>query len=324
MGKTGFANQTNINNDVLETVRCIVCGNTKKDLFKEKYKKENCSVYECCVCNFTFIPQYFRKSIDYTKYKPIDAVQEVAKSDVWFKIQRNLLRYNLIKKHTSGKKLFDIGCGFGHFLFTGKQLGYAVTGAEMSKANIEYIRSNFDFPVFDGNLLDVKEDEKYDIMTLWDVLEHMDEADKIVAKVSRMLVPGGHLFIQVPQIDSFFARLLKDKWWEMGLDHVNYFSKKTIKKFYAKYGLEVVKIYSSIELKNVLLYVILPKLKRKRKQQQKQAWTVTDRQKEFNKITNKPTYMRKLIVLIHNSLYKTLAFFHIGDEMIVVARKTKN
>ncbi len=320
-GKDSFEKIESINktDDIFAGIRCIVCGNQDKLRFIKKYFKENCVVVECQNCFFHFIPSYFRKTIDYTTYKSDETGKEVAKADAWLKIQRNLLRYELIRKYKKSGDLFDIGCGFGHFLLTGKQLGYNVTGVEMSRANLEYIRKNLDLDVQEKNFLDVNEDTKYDIMTLWDVLEHIDDADKIIAKVSGMLKPNGNIFIQVPQIDSFFARLLKDKWWEMGLDHVNYFSHKTIKLLFEKYGIEVVKIKSSLEIKNVFLYVILPRLKRRKKPVN--TWTVTDRQQEFNKITAKPMWYRRLLVLVHNIIYKTLSFFRIGDEMIVAGVK---
>lgn len=305
--------------EIFENIRCIVCQNQDKARFRVRYEKENCPVVECLICSFHFIPPCFRKSVDYSKYKSTDAVKEVAKGDVWLKVQRNLLRYQLIQKYQLSGKIYDVGCGFGHFLLTGKQLGYDVTGVEMSSANVEFIRKEFNIQVEENDFLKVHEEQPYDIMTLWDVLEHIDSADKIIEKVSRMLHPGGYVFIQVPQIDSFFARLLKDKWWAMGLDHVNYFSKKTIRKLLINHRIEIITIKSSLELKNLLLYVILPKLKRK--QISEKTWTTVERQKEFNKLTRKPSWMRHLMVKAHNVIYKTLSLLHLGDEMIVVGRK---
>jgi 2-polyprenyl-3-methyl-5-hydroxy-6-metoxy-1,4-benzoquinol methylase len=304
--------------DIFEGIRCIVCGNNDKGQFKVKYCKENCSIVVCQNCSFHFIPPYYRKAVDYTQYKTAAAIQEVAQADVWLKIQRNLLRYRLIRKYQKTGKVYDIGCGFGHFLFTGKQLGYEVSGVEMSKANVEFVRSQFHINVEENNFLNVREDEKYDIVTLWDVLEHIDAADQIIEKVSRILRPGGHVFVQVPQIDSFFATLLREQWWAMGLDHVNYFSRKTIRALFTKHRINVKKIRSSIELKNVFLYAILPRMKRKKKSEI--SWTVVDRQQEFNKLTRKPMWIRRLLIKVHNIVYKILSFLHVGDEMIVVAQ----
>jgi len=68
------------------------------------------------------------------------------------------------------------------------------------------------------------------VITLWDVLEHIDKADTFIDKCTKLNKPGSYLVLQVPQIDSYFAKRHKDQWKMMGLDHVNYFSKKTITK----------------------------------------------------------------------------------------------
>ncbi len=307
--------------DIFQDIRCIVCGNNNKKAFHVLYEKDNCSVVMCEQCSFQFIPPFYRKAIDYSNYKSSEVAREVARGDVWLKIERNLLRYQLIKKYKKSGTLYDIGCGFGHFLVAGKKMGYRVAGVEMSSANVDFIRNEFDITVEKNSFLDVAESQKYDIMTLWDVLEHIDRADLIVEKASRMLHPGGFVFIQVPQIDSFFARLLQDQWWAMGLDHVNYFSKRTITHLLARYGIKVVKIRSSLEIKNIFLYVILPKLQRRKNPDK--TWTTVERQREFNRITKKPNWMRRIMVGVHNIIYKSLSLARIGDEMIVVGKKAK-
>jgi 2-polyprenyl-3-methyl-5-hydroxy-6-metoxy-1,4-benzoquinol methylase len=305
--------------DIYNGIRCIVCGNRDAGRFTIKYRKPNCAIVRCADCSFCFIPPHYRKSIDYTQYKTPATVQEVARGDLWLKIQRNLLRYRLIRKYHKSGKVFDIGCGFGHFLLTGKQLGYDVSGVETSKANVEFIRNRFQIQVEESDFLKVRENASFDIMTLWDVLEHIDNADRIIEKTSRMLKPGGTVFVQVPQLGSFFSVLMGSNWWAMGLDHVNYFSRKTIRDLFARNGMDVKQIRSSIELKNVLIYVILPRLKRRRKTVS--SWSTADRQKEFNRLTRKPMWMRRVLVGLHNGIYRALSFFHIGDEMIVVAQK---
>jgi len=305
--------------EIFENIKCIVCNNNEVDKFSTKYEKQDCSVIVCHVCNFHFIPPYYRKKIDYTKYKSKEVAQAVKNADVWIKIQRNLLRYQLIHQYQKEGSVYDGGVGFGHFILTGKQLGHEVYGVELSEANVGFIRNDLKLDVEYNNFLDVSEDKKYEIVTLWDVLEHIDEADKIIEKASRITKDGGFIFIQVPQIDSFFASLLTDSWWAMGLDHVNYFSKKTIKQLLLKYGFRTKKIKSSIELKNIYNYVIMPKLKRRKKKAA--PINAVERQKAFNKLTKKPKIFIWLLVKIHNIVYKTASFLRIGDEMIVVAEK---
>jgi len=309
--------QTDAN--IFENIKCIVCNNKEIDKFSIKYEKQDCAVVLCHVCKFHFIPPFYRKKIDYTKYKSKEVAQAVKDADVWIKIQRNKLRYQLIHRYKKKGSVYDVGVGFGHFILTGKLLGHEVYGVELSQANVDFVRNDLLLDVENNNFLDVSEDKKYDIVTLWDVLEHIDAGDKIIEKASRIMKSGGFIFLQVPQIDSFFAKLLNGAWWAMGLDHVNYFSKKTIKQLLSKYGFRTKKIKSSIELKNIYNYVIMPKLKRRKKKAA--PINAAERQKEFNKLTKKPRFLLWLFVKLHNIVYKSASFLHIGDEMIVVAEK---
>jgi 2-polyprenyl-3-methyl-5-hydroxy-6-metoxy-1,4-benzoquinol methylase len=248
--------------------------------------------------------------------------ERVAQGDLWIKKQRNLLRYRVISKtHPSGSVL-DVGCGFGHFLLTGKELGYGVRGVEMCRENAEFVEKRFGIPVWQGDFLEYPESELYDVITMWDALEHMGQANKVVEKASCLLKRGGLLVVQVPQADSIIARMLGSGWWAMGPDHANYFSKKTMRILLEKNGLAVKRIQSSLELKNVLVYVLLPRLARLRDKKRKME--TAERQEAFNRMTNKPFWMRRLIVAIHNAVYGTMSFFWIGDEMIVAAIKKSN
>jgi 2-polyprenyl-3-methyl-5-hydroxy-6-metoxy-1,4-benzoquinol methylase len=173
------------------------------------------------------------------------------------------------------------------------------------------------------------EARKFDIITMWDVLEHIDKADAFLARCAKLTKSGGYLVLQVPQIDSYVARRERDNWKMMGLDHVNYFSKKTITKILEKNGYEVLKIKSSYEIKLFIMYTLLPLLKRRKgkKQQSLREVNVTinaaERQQYFNKFTSRPMWQLKLFILAHNCLYNLLSFLNVGEEMMVAARKVK-
>ena len=306
--------------DIFENIKCCVCQNDDRNLFRVKYRKTDCEVVECLRCSFHFIPPYYRNQIDYTSYKSAEVAAEIKKSNVWLKIQRNLLRYRLIQRYCRGKRVFDVGAGYGHFLLAGKQRGYTIAGIEMSHANVDYIRDELQLPVVQADILSYDPNAKYDIVTMWDVLEHIDSADAVIARVATLLETGGFVFIQVPQFDGFFSRLLGDKWWSMGLDHVNYFTRRTITRLLSAYGFEVRTIRSSIELKNILNNYILPRFI-KRKARAENRWTAAERQRQFNKLTKKPQWQLVVFVRVNNIVYKLLSWLHIGNEMIVVAKK---
>ncbi|MES2679693.1 MAG: class I SAM-dependent methyltransferase [Bacteroidota bacterium] len=304
-----------------EKVFCQCCLNSDPSAFKEKFKKDELIVLECNKCTFNFLPWYYRKDITYTDYKNDLVLEQIRKGNNWLKIQRHLLRYELIKKYKKSGFLFDLGVGWGHFLLAGQQLGYSVYGIEISKNPYLYSKNDLGLPVDHIDFFKMeKPDASFDIITMWDVLEHIDEANPVIKKCADLLKKDGYIFIQVPQIDSFIARKKQANWNMMGLDHVNYFSKKTITKLLESHGFEVVKIKSSIELKLLLMYTILPWIK-KLKGKKKETISSAERQEYYNKTTQKPQWVLKTFVVVHNIIYKLLSALNIGEEMIVVARK---
>lgn len=305
-----------------DKIVCECCGNDDPAQFSEKFHKNNLIVLECNRCSFDFIPWHYRKDITYTDYKNDAVLEQIRKGNDWLKIQRHLLRFKLIRRFQKSGSLFDLGVGWGHFLLAGQQLGYDVYGIEISKNPYIYSKEDLGLPVDHVDFFKMdKPDESFDIITMWDVLEHIDEAGVFVEKCASLLKKDGYLVLQVPQIDSFIAKRQKEKWNMMGLDHVNYFSKKTITHLLERKGFEVVKIKSSIELKLLLMYTILPWIKKMKGGDKKQAISSAERQEYYNKTTQRPKWVLKLFVLVHNGIYRTLSFLRIGEEMIVVARK---
>ena len=310
-----------------EEICCCVCNNNNSDLFELKYQKEHFAVVICNICSLHFIPPYYRKQIKYEQYKNEAVTTEVRKGNNWVKIQRHKLRFKFIQKFVKTGKLFDLGAGWGHFMLAGKELGYDVYGIEISEQPYLYCVNDLKLPVDHVDFFEMDESRQFDIITMWDVLEHIDKAGDFLEKSSKLTKPNGYLFLQVPQIDSYFAKRHQDNWKMMGLDHVNYFGKKTITQILANHGYEVVKIKSSFEIKLFIMYTLLPFIKKIKSNKKgrvselNKTINAAERQNYFNKFTNKPLWQLKLFVFIHNRIYNFLSFFNIGEEMMVAARK---
>jgi 2-polyprenyl-3-methyl-5-hydroxy-6-metoxy-1,4-benzoquinol methylase len=309
--------------DIFDEAICCVCNNSDTKEFKVKYKKDNYAVCECNKCSLVFIPPYFRKQISYENYKDENVANAVRNGNNFVKIERHKLRYNLIKKYKPNGSLFDLGAGWGHFMLTGQQLGYDVYGIEISEQPYLYSKNDLKLPVDHIDFFDMKEDKTFDIITMWDVLEHIDKADTFIEKCARVNSKNGYIVIQVPQIDSYFAKKYKDDWKMMSLDHVNYFGKKTITQLLNKHGYEVECIKSSFEIKLFIMYTVLPFIKKFKgsKTEVKTEIKSSERQQYFNTFTQKPLWKLKLYMKIHNVIYNTLSALNIGEEMIVIAKK---
>ncbi len=312
-----------------EDIRCCVCGNTDPDKFRLKYHKENFAVVVCTACDFHFIPPHFRKTIQYTQYKNADVTKAVRSGNNWVKIQRHKLRFKFIRKYIKKGHLFDLGAGWGHFMLAARELGYTTTGIEIAEQPYLYCVNDLKLPVEHVDFFELDPALKYDIITMWDVLEHIDKADDFLKKCNVHTKPGGYLFLQVPQIDSYFAKKHKDNWKMMGLDHVNYFGKKTITEILKRNGYEVLEIKSSFEIKLFVMYTLLPFLKRFKSKEKKSlretnvSINAAERQNYFNKLTSAPRWLLQIFVWIHNFIYNFLSFIGVGEEMMVAARKVK-
>ena len=289
---------------IFENIKCCVCGNTDK--FKTKYVKKDFYVVECNNCSFNFIPQYFSKRITYEDYKDEKVLEEIRKGNDWLKIQRHLLRFKLIRKYKKEGSLFDLGVGWGHFLYTGKKLGYDVFGVELAKIPFQYAKQDLDLPVERIDFFDLEvKDKTYDIITMWAVLEHIADADIVIQKSSKMIKDGGYIFIEIPQIDSFLAKYWKEKWRMMSSGHVNYFSKDTITQLLKCNGFEVEAIKSLFEFKLFLMYGILPFIKNIKAKFSKNIGVSdeADKQSFFNKTTNFPKWILRIVIVIHNFIH---------------------
>jgi ubiquinone/menaquinone biosynthesis C-methylase UbiE len=309
-----------------EGIHCRVCNNTNPEEFRVVYDFSDFVVVECHRCKFNFIPYAYRKNIKYHQYKDADVTAAIRAGNNWVKIQRHKLRLQFIKKHSPHGSLFDLGAGWGHFMQAAKEVGYSVKGIEISEQQATYAREDLKLPVIHGDFFEMPEAEKFDVITMWDVLEHIDLPDLLLDKCSRISKPGGMVYILIPQVDSFVAKRAKKQWNMVGLDHVNYFSKKTITQLLNRYGYEVVEIRSSIEIKLFIMYTLLPWIKRLKGRSKKslrevnQTVTAAERQRFFNRFTSMPKWILRMFVAVHNVLYNLLSWLKIGDEMVIAAR----
>jgi 2-polyprenyl-3-methyl-5-hydroxy-6-metoxy-1,4-benzoquinol methylase len=304
-------------------IKCEVCGNVDTDMFLLRFSRTDFNVVECKNCEFVFIPQFYRQQIPYENYRDDEVLQSVRKGNNYIKFRRHKLRLKLIKHYVNSGKLYDIGVGWGHFLNTAKLLGFEASGVEISELMQHYATNDLKLDVVHDNFFNLSlPHNNWDVATMWDVLEHIEQPDLAVEKVHQILKPGGYFVLQVPQIDSKVAIRQKQNWTMMSIEHINYFSRKSIKTLLESKGFEIVKYKSSYELKLFLMFTVLPWLRRKKGQSNaKVNITNSERQNFFNKVTNLPKFIIWLGLLAHDIIYKSLTCLNFGEEMIVVARK---
>lgn len=137
-------------------------------------------------------------------------------------------------------RLLEVGCGDGDFLVSAEAEGWAVTGVEYSGAACEKARQRLkDGKVFCGELATAGlEPEQFDLCVISDVLEHVRSPLDFLKHLHRVLKPGGTLFIATPSMDSWSARLMRQKWMEFKTEHLTYFDRHTLQTALFKSGFQ--------------------------------------------------------------------------------------
>ncbi|NIA01842.1 MAG: glycosyltransferase [Nitrospirae bacterium] len=131
--------------------------------------------------------------------------------------------------------LLEVGCGYGDFLERAAARGLSVTGIEYSAHSAEVARKKLGDKgkVLCGTITQfLSAEEQFDFIVFVDVLEHVRNPRAFLRNVHKLLRKDGVSMAIVPSLDSFSARLMKNKWMEFKPEHLWYFSKSTLKQLF--------------------------------------------------------------------------------------------
>ncbi len=139
----------------------------------------------------------------------------------------------------NGRPLLDVGCYTGVFVEIAGRHGWDAWGVEPSRWAVEQARGQ-GLRVVQGTLETAHLPEAYfDVVTMWDVIEHLADPRGVIDQVYRLLKPGGLLVVHTIDIESPFARLMGARWpWLMEM-HIYYFSRHTLRAMLELCGFRV-------------------------------------------------------------------------------------
>lgn len=137
----------------------------------------------------------------------------------------------------------DIGCAGGAFLRAAKALGLSAIGVEPNRWMGEYARSTHGLDVRSGTLADQTfPTASFDLVTLWDVIEHLSDPSDELRRIHTLLKPNGFLVVNYPDFGSLPAKLLGRKWPFLLSVHLIYYTPSTIRRQLKRCGFEVMDI----------------------------------------------------------------------------------
>ena len=209
-------------------------------------------------------------------------------------------RYRLVEEFTPkpGRAL-DIGCAAGFFLHVLQQRGWDVAGVEPSTAIARHATETYGITnIHVGDLAAAPFAPKsFDLITMWDVIEHIPEPIAFLETAVSLLKDDGVLILETQNLDSRFARMLGKRWHHYKhLEHLYHFDPKTIAIALDKVGLRVERLTPKYGGKNISMAFI------------------RERATRLHKALRTPL---KLLA----PLDRVKMYVNMRDEMIVVARR---
>ena len=201
-------------------------------------------VVKCSGCGLVYLNPRLQSSLivdsyaegEDTTFIEQDAMRIRTFSAVFRKLSRKFC-FPLSQK----TKVLDIGCAGGAFLRAARDLGVSVTGIEPSKWLSNYARTEYALDVRTGTLFENSFPESsFDVVTLWDVIEHVPDPNSELVEVRRILKRDGILIVNYPDFGSLAARVLGRKWPFLLSVHLVYYTRQTIRRQLRKAGFQVV------------------------------------------------------------------------------------
>ncbi len=202
---------------------------------------EHPQIVQCRYCGYVYAnPRWVATDL-------LDAYQAV--EDETYVIERQgrelTFRKHLESLHqitgpAQGRRLLDVGAYIGVFVEVARDAGWQACGVEPSRWAVEEARRH-NLPVIQGTQQSLDpENEKFDVITMWDVIEHVPDPSAELARSFELLKPGGIIAVHTMDIESVAARLLGQRWpWLMDM-HIQYFSQRTMKQMLQKNGFELI------------------------------------------------------------------------------------
>jgi len=214
---------------------CPACGETSREAAIEKYGRYK--LFGCGACGLQFWEP--REMPDARWYEQMYG----GRDEKLLPLEPGHKYFLADALAPRGGELLDIGCGTGNFLAAARDAGYGVTGIEMDRNAARFARERLGlqrvFPLTISEFAERHAEERFEVVTFFEVLEHQAAPVEFVQKVKACVRPGGAIALSVPNRER----------WLTGPDVLDYppnhFSRwnaATLRKFLSAQGFEMLSI----------------------------------------------------------------------------------
>jgi len=233
----------------LREVDCYLCGSSHRRI---RFREGPIQLVECSQCSLVYTTprldseglkalyqeQYWQSACA-RDYGYLDYLKD---KDLYFRSFRKRLQ-NVLVHRTSGR-LLDVGCAAGFFLHTAREAGFDYHGIDVAAPMVKYAREELGLQnITEGTLESAGfPDAYFDIVTLWDVVEHLPDPISVLRESHRVLKPDGILVLETQNVQSRIARLMGRRWHHFKmLEHLYHFNPETCTRMLSTAGFDVLR-----------------------------------------------------------------------------------
>ena len=200
-------------------------------------------LYECKVCNSSFTQNIVREQVAYKMYSEGSSADKWPRDTSLVEEKHTNIIARLDKYFLKEKRVLDIGCNTGILLDYARSRGCLTYGIEPSSASLEVLRNkgHIAFPSIEST------SEKYDVITAFDLIEHLYDVSGFLNRTWELLADGGEIILLTGDIQSFTARLAKEHWWYLKApEHIVFPSVKYVSRTNGYRLVSVDKTFASV------------------------------------------------------------------------------
>ncbi|MEO6213652.1 MAG: class I SAM-dependent methyltransferase [Vicinamibacterales bacterium] len=238
----------------LEHVACAVCGHDDYTVvYAARYDREKDAdlvqkfrasgdellidqLVRCSGCGFQYVNPRLSSDLILAGYVDGDDPAYVSQLTARERTFANSLAE--IERAAGGKgRLLDIGTAAGAFVAAARDRGWRAEGCEPNRWLAEWGAGHYGITIRQGSLFDQSYAAgSFDVITLWDVIEHTPDPAAVLERCRQLLTPQGVLVVNYPDIGSWIARVLGRRWLFLSSVHLHYFDRRTIRLLLERTG----------------------------------------------------------------------------------------
>ena len=233
----------------MEWVPCALCGANDAETVVERadrFSGIRFQMQRCRQCGLHYVnprPDVDEIAAYYpAAYEPYQATDGSGLLATWRARQGQGIKRRFVEAHAQTGRLLDVGCAAGDFLAHLVTHGWEVLGVETSPQASQLARKRYGITVHTGRLAEANlAPASLDVVTLWDVIEHLHDPPAELGRIHSLLAPGGLLVLTVPNLQSWDRRLFGVHWigWDLPR-HLYAFPPQLLARMLGEAGFEII------------------------------------------------------------------------------------